>query len=264
MAKKQTEVETPLATTQSTMLPAPSYIESSRQGFELVNPTDFVFERLTLMQALSPEVAERKYEQGMLIRRLTNEVLYAPGSEELKFTPAFYFKEFVEFGDRDNPNDPIVVRRSLDHKSELAELSRQRKKKKLANGKDDFISHAVHNFVVLFDIKPREPFLLGFARSNARHGAGLLARLNGRGDYPIYAGSYRLFTELETNRRQQKYQVIKAHDDMESPWASDAMYKNAKYLYESLSKAYAEGKLGGSYDAEDSNSAGPEPDTSGL
>jgi hypothetical protein len=239
-------------------LPAlPSHVENKRAGFE--NVVDMTFERLSLLQAMSPEVqkAGSELRAGMLYRRSTNEVCFMPGSAPMPIIIAYYFKEWVEFGDRDDPSSSMVVARTTDPSSKLAEESRQWVKKRVSKGEVRKVQD-VHNFVVLRDGFPNDPLLLGLMRSNARYGSGLLNLANGRGNVPIYAGRFFIYTEQDTNKRNQTYWTTKFKNPektAEAYWANETMYNAAKTLNEMLSEAHKTGKLGGNYQSEDTSEA---------
>jgi len=259
MAKKQ---EAALATTDDAPQ-LPDFVDEGRKGYE--NVVDMTFERLCLLQAMSPEVQQQEGEElapGMLFRRSTSEVLYTPGSPAIGFCIAFYFKEWVEFGDRDDPNSQIVLARTTDPQSQLAEESRQWVKKTVSKGEVRKVTD-VHNFVIIRDGTFHDPILVTAMRSNARYGAGLLNLANGRGEVPIYAGRFLMFTEKETNKRNQTYYVIKYKNPERTPdqyWVTKPMYEAAKTLNEMLAEAHQAGKLGGNYGAEDQGEGGGEPD----
>lgn len=247
-----------LATTTAAPLavPAPDYIDHGREGYE--NVVDMTFERISLLQAMSPLVQQdNSLQAGMLFRRSTGEALYTPGSPALGFNIAFYFKEWVEFGDRDDQTQPVVVARSTDPSSKMAEEARQWVKKTVSKGDVRKVTD-VHNFVVLRDGQLHDPVLIACMRSNARYGTGLLNLANGRGDVPIYAGRFLLYTEKETNKRNQTYWVYKFKNPertAEQFWATREAYEAAKSLHEMLAEAHKAGKLGGNYQADDQGEA---------
>jgi len=143
--------------------------------------------------------------------------------------------------------------RTTDPQHKLAEDSRQWIKKQTTKGETRKVTD-VHNFVILRDGAPNDPIMLGFMRSNARYGSGLLNLANSRGNVPIFAGRFLLFSEQETNRRNQTYWVMKVKNPDKDPavfWASKEMYTAAKALNEILAEAHQTGKLGGTYNADD-------------
>lgn len=253
MAKAAQDAQLAKPAPAGALAPAPDYIANERKGFETVNMMDTVLERISLVQTGSPEAVQGKFKPGSLIRRSVGEELYAIGGRPLKFTIVYYFKEYVQFGDRDSPTDSVVVARTTDPRHQLAEKARQWTKVKRPSGKTVREVQDVHNFVALLDGRPFEPLLIGAMKSNSKYGAGLLALTNSRGLKPIYGGSYQLFTENETNKKQQSYFVLKFKNDADSPWASAEIYKAAEQLHAMLSEAYTKGKLQGQYSADDTH-----------
>ncbi len=255
MAKKK---ETALATTtRADMAPAPDYLDEGRDGFETVDVKDVMFERLSLMQDMSPAVKAGEFEVGDVVRKSTGEKVYSRGMEKPAFTIAYYFKEYVEFGDRSNPNDAVVIDRTTDRNSKLAEEARQWKKKKQADGKMVRKVQDVHNFVIMMEGREHEPMMVGFMRSNWKHGSGLLNLANSLGDRPIYAGRFLLFSDDETNRKNQTFAVVKAEIQHDDCWANAETYQAAKDLNAMLKQAFKEGKLsGGEYNEEDAADEG--------
>jgi len=268
MGKKNEETR-PLAVVENGGVPAlPEHVEQKRVGFE--NVVDMTFERVSLLQALSPELTRpgTTLQQGMLFRRSTGETLFAPGADPVPCVIAYYFKEWVEFGDRDDQSSPMILQRTTDPSSSLAEQARQWTKKTAKRGEVRKVQD-VHNFVILRDGAPNDPLLLGLMRSNARYGSGLLNLANGRGNVPLFAGRYLLYSEQETNRRNQTYWVMKFKNPARTPtefWASKEMYTAAETLNTLLAEAHKSGRLGGNYQADDHLDADDKEaaDTTGL
>jgi len=256
MGKKNTESELAKVEEAPLAMPAPSYIDKGRDGYE--NVVDMTFERIQLLQAMSPIVSQdTSLAAGMLYRRSTGEVLYTPGAPALGFGIAFYFKEWVEFGDREDQKQSVVLGRSTDPSSKLAEEARQWVKKKVTKGEVRKVTD-VHNFVILRDGQLHDPVLVACMRSNARYGTGLLNLSNGRGNVPIYAGRFLLYSEKETNKRNQTFNVIKFKNPPREEaefWVSREAYEAAKSLHEMLASAHKAGKLGGNYQPDDQGEA---------
>lgn len=260
MAKKEDKALA--ATTNNAMVPVPDFVDEGRVGFE--NVSGMTFERITLLQQMSPELqSDDSLQAGMVFRKSTNEVLYTPGAAAIGFSIGYYFKEWVQFGDRDDPSSPVVVARTTDPSSKMAEESRQWVKIQ-RGGKEVRKVTDVHNFVILRDDCPHDPVLLTCMRSNQRYGTGLLNLANGRGDVPMYAGRFLVYSEKETNKRNQTYWVYKFKNpprEADQFWGSREMYTAAKTLYEMLSEAHKDGRLGAEYGKEDQGEeAPPTPD----
>ena len=252
MAKKESTELVPAAPT--VLAAAPAHIAHGRDGFNTVDANDVMFERLALMQDLSPDVKERKYQVGDIVRRSTEEVLYTRGGKPVKFTLAYYWKEYVEFGDRNDPNSPVVLAKTLDRTSELAERSRRWDKKKAADGRMVRAVTDVHNFIILLQGRPTEPMLVSCMRTNMRHGSGLLTLCSSRGDHPLFAGSYLMVSEDEHNRKNQTYSVFKFRNDMAAPWSDEAMYAEAEKTSKLLAELAKSNKLSGDYSKDDAAS----------
>lgn len=227
----------------------PSYIEKGRKGFETVDAQDVMFERIAMMQDLSPQVKNRTFQVGDIIRRTTDDVLYTRGGSPVPFVVCYYFKEFVEFGDRNNPSEPMIIARSTERSSPLAESARQWEKKKQSDGKLVRKVTDVHNFIVLLEGRLMEPMTISCMRSNSKAGSGLLSLINGRGDAPIYAGFYNFVSDDETNKKNQTYSVYKFRNNSEPDrfWAPPEMYEAAKAYYELMAAAHKAGNLKADY-----------------
>ena len=241
---------------EGALTPAPQFVEKGRAGFDTVDVNDIMFERLGLMQDLSPDVKSKKYAVGDIVRRSTDEVLYTRGGKPVEFVIAFYFKEFVEFGDRNNPNEQMVLQKTTDKTYKLAEEARQWTKKKLGDGRIGRKVQDVHNFIILVGDRLGEPLLVSCMKSNSKSGAALLALSNGRGDVPIYSGKYALVSDDQTNKKNQTFAVLRFRN---ADWASESQYNAAKMYNEQLSKAMAAGKVNVDYTAEDATEAGGAP-----
>jgi hypothetical protein len=255
MAKKAEEPENPLAKANQSALvsqPAPDYIPQERDGFDTVDPADVLFNRLALMQDKTKRVEESQgaINTGDIVRVATNEIIWRRGMRPIRFVIAAYFKEYVEFGDRNVMTDPVVKNRSVDPKSQLAEICRKRTKVKSADGKMVNQVNDVHNFVILLDGRPNEPLLLGCLKGSAKAGGTLLALANGRGKVPIYAGMYQLSTFIDRNRKGDTFNNYRFVNDPETPWASKEMMDAAKKTQEFFKELQRQNKVQGIADED--------------
>lgn len=255
MAKQHTQPQ-PLVKTDpnagqlAPLAEAPDFLERGNQGKSNIDPNDVLFERLSLMQDLSPEVKDKTFDIGDVVRRNLREVMYTRGGEPMGFVIAYYFKEYVRFGDRDNQQEPMILGRSLDPNSEIAESARTFKKRKgLTKELRDAV--AVHNFVVLVEGKAVLPLSICASRSNYKHGNSLLSLATSLGDRPIYAGRYLLSTEDERNKKNQTYSVYRFNQDRSNPWASKTYYEAAKQLWATIDEAKNAGTLKGNLDRDE-------------
>lgn len=84
------------------------------KGQEDITTDDILIPRIKLAQALTPEVVEKKANEGDLIHNITGEVL-CPAGERLLFIPILYTKEFIIWRERETGGGIIArARRVID------------------------------------------------------------------------------------------------------------------------------------------------------
>ena len=190
----------------------------SGQGFENVNAKDLIIPRAKILQGTSPEVAEgqtnpntnRAYKLGDIVSSIDGSVL-ADGEQKIEFIAVGYNKAWVEWAEKQGDG---IIGSSMDPNSELA--NRCRAGEKNSKGKPAITEY--HQFLVFFPNADdpnwvNKPHILGFARTNYKHGRKLLTIMRQRsfvGDkmLPIFASTYYLWTEIEKNKDGQPYRVF--------------------------------------------------------
>ena len=247
MGKKNEVIPAP----PTTLTAAPAYVETKRTGFETVRPEEVLFERLGLQQALSPGVQSGKYKAGDIVRYSSEQVLHSVGGTPLKFIAVMYFMEYVQFGDRSNPQEPVVVQRSVDPRSALAEAARSWEKVQRADGRQVRKVNDVRNFIIALPGRIADPLLISCMRSAAKSGLTMLRLASQRGNAPLFAGQYLLYTEEVSDKQSRKFFVPRFRVDQETPWASEEDYKAAEQLHTTLREAMEQGMLKGAYDHAD-------------
>ena len=262
MAKKA-EPTTELAVQESPLvtIAAPAHIEKTRgDSFATVDAGDVLFDRLSIMQDKTKEVEAGQFESGDIVRKSIGEVVYTRGGEPCRFIIAAYFKEFVEFGDRTMPTEPVVLNKTTDRNSVLAQEAKSWLKKKQQDGKLVRKVQDVHNFVILRAGRLNEPLLLNCLKSSYKAGQSLLALTSARGDFPMYAGAY-VMKSAEDKNRHGTFNIFSLKNDAADPWANPEEYAAAKRWHEFFMDCLKKGSLAGVYMAEDAadEDTGPQP-----
>ncbi len=84
----------------------PSYLSDTApegytgQGQEDITTDDIIIPRIKLAQALTPEVVDKKAEEGDLIHNVTGDIICKAG-QKLRFIPIMYTKEFIIWRERE-------------------------------------------------------------------------------------------------------------------------------------------------------------------
>lgn len=186
-----------------------------------VDPTDAMFETLRLLHPLDPLVTDNnesgKFKAGQIVRGESNEVLYDPARKDSKpkFAVAYYYKEWVQFRHRDDPEaktEGIVIASSRDPQSDLAEQARQwvevevntkEGKKKMRKIRE------VHNFIVLLEEIPNQYFIIRNDRTSFGAGSQLVKMYVEASQYPMFAMLYEMSTYVQTTNSGYKVQTWK-------------------------------------------------------
>jgi len=172
-------------------------------GFENVRSGDIILPRLVLMQALSPDVVEKKCDSGQIINSVTKELILEE-EERGVFVPLYHYLEWIKWGDR--KKNESVLGMSLDPDGELAQSSMKGEKRINAEGREVRVVTEYHNFIVVFPkMKPMIPLVISCSKTNHRRGKQLLSLARFRGHFPLYAGMYSLRSEIAENKEHQKY-----------------------------------------------------------
>jgi len=204
---------------------APKHIAEGNEGLETVGTEDLLIPRLVIMQALSPQVQDGDRKEGEVINSLTQEV-WIPNKKKIEFVPVFYFKEWIEWGDRDS-NEGILAR-SLDPNGELAMSVQQGEK----NAKGQMKVTMYHNFISVFpELGLHQPAIIPCCRSNHKHGRRLLGLAKYRGNYPLFAGLYSIGTQKEKNQNNQQYFAWEFEN---AGWVEENLYPAIQELHGTL------------------------------
>lgn len=222
---------------QEKQLPAaPEFIQKSSDGFENVRGKDLAPPRLKLMQALSPEVQEETFSPGDVVNSISGELVFKR-DQEISFVPIYHFVSWIEWGEQGEGMRNV----SIDPSSEIAQAA-ARGEKSIKDGKETFRVTEYHNFFVIAVPleEPMEMFHIGFAKTNYKVGRKLIGLAKMRGDYPLYAGRYKLSSDTEENKKSQKYKVFQVRND---GWVDEKTFIEAKKQYEIISKAMKEDRV---------------------
>lgn len=237
---------------------------NQKTGFENVDSKDFLVPRLKIIQGLSPEITEDKeyngksYKLGQLVNSMTGEIVAGPG-EQVEFIIIGYSKWWVLWG---KPGEGIIEA-SGDPDSPLAARCRARE----LNDKKKPVVTEYHQFLVLLPSRDNPswattPYILGFAKTNYKHGRKLLTMarnrcLVGGKMLPLFASTYNLKTETEENKNGDKYKV---YATTIGEWVQDAdVYAQLKSIFDVSQKK----EIRGHYDddnRDDDDSVGRERD----
>lgn len=219
------------------------YVSDNGQGagLEDVDTKDIEIPRITLMQALSPQVADGTFKAGDLVQSVTSELL-APAGEPLSIIPVKRFKTWIMWRSRDAGKGIFVLthdKESLlrkwaeksvrvqdilpDREAEFrslfgTETAADAAMEDLENclrqkdwkDKNPFASTEYFNFVVLApEIGLHTPLMLACGKTNWKKGRNFLSRIVMKGPgFPIFAGKYTVTTKNEVNDVNQTYKVF--------------------------------------------------------
>lgn len=232
MAKKQAET-TDLATTNTGALaPAPSYITDGAAGFENQQQGDLVFPRAVLMQALSPAVADKNAEAGQIVNSVTNDVFAEPGQKRA-VVPVMFWHEWIEWGDRDAGGG--MIDRSQDPESDLAKRCKAGEKIE-RNGREvpaitEYLVFLMQPVDTEIPCDATQMFCVCLAKTNYKHGRKLLTLARMRGNKPLFAGVYNIYSIEEKNAKGQRYYVFNFTN---AGWAPEAVFNSLSAEYEKL------------------------------
>jgi len=190
------------------------------------------------LQGLSPQVTEQDYRAGQIIQSLTQEIWVDRDSVGL-FTPVFHYPEWIEWADRETGEG--IIQRSLDPKSDLAQMAMRGEKRATQSGLQTFVVTEYHNFVALFPaISIQQPVIISCAKTNHKKGRQLLALATYREGVPLFAGEYSISAITEKNKAGQSYFV---YQFMNHGWATQQVYEEAAKLYVIAMEAYTQRRL---------------------
>lgn len=178
---------------------------SSGRGFEgmKVEQSDLIIPRAKLLQALSPEVAEAKFDgakAGLLINSLTMEVL-SP-----RIIPIFCFKNYFRFNPRDSDSEafnPDFAPGAMIWRSNDPNDPRVKEETQFGPNGENPLALTCLNFFSLF-AGSSMPIILSFSKTSYKTGKQLLslARFCG-GD--MWSRAYQLGTTLQKNEKGTYY-----------------------------------------------------------
>ncbi len=206
-------------------------------GLENMEGRDLIIPRLVLMQALSPPVVEGDAVPGEFYESVERARVIGR-DEQTRFVPSFMYKEFIAWNDRNSKE--LWSGRSLDPNGTLALAAQRGDKRHNKEGKEVFVVTEHINFIALIpEFGLDKPFSISCAKSNWKHGKKLmnLARFRRQ---PLFAGSYNLATQLESNTDGDKFF---AYEFSNAGWAEPEEYEAAKALYEVMKVSFQAGRL---------------------
>ncbi len=210
MSTEQASATTALATQAGSNLPA--HLQNLNEkyagaGMEMVRVTDVTMPRLSLQQAMSPDVVEGKYKSGQIVCNITGEVLVDLG-EKVEFIVLKHYLQWIKWRPRDEGGG--IIASTMDPKHDLVhEMALENEKREQdKNFKPSIIEY--HNFLLLLRLKDGtlKPYVLSCGKTNWKHGKALITKMKFRGPkLPCFAGLYTLSAETEENKNGQKYKV---------------------------------------------------------
>ena len=214
--------------------PAPAYLEAGAKthagaGLENVRMQDIEVPRVSLMQALSPEVAdEGKFRAGDLVDSI-NGTLIAESGKEVKFIVLRHVLQWIKW--RPRPQGGGIVEMSMDANSALAKAYKDQDPKLDAKTNDVIVEY--HNFIVILpDYNPEQMMMIACGKTNWKHGKNLISRMKMRGSrFPAFAGVYTVKSDNETNKNNQTYKVFNFEN---AGWADEPLYRIAEKAYDAI------------------------------
>jgi hypothetical protein len=220
LAPKATEAVSPFKV--GDLSPAPDYIQKDRRGLENMTKDDILMPRLALAQALSPQVTEgdpnriEGLKAGDLFNSL-NGTIYGGRTPIFvqiirKDRPrAMEFRPILEGGGVIDPNVPIG-----DPRLEWGENG----EKPSATLFRDYLANILPS---------RELIALSFKSSGIKVAKALNGLIAMRGNRPIFAGVYAIWTDIEL--KPKPHQVFRVDN---AGWASPEDLAYGEQMYEAL------------------------------
>ncbi len=208
-------------------------------GLENMEGRDLIIPRLVIMQSGSPAVKDRDddAQEGEIYDSVSKELILGV-DEQTHFVPCFMYKEFIAWNDRGSKE--MWAGRSLDPRSELALTAQRGDKRQDDRGNEVNVVTEHINFIVLIsEFGLDKPFTISCAKSNWKHGKQLM-NLSRYRRQPLFAGSYTLATQRETNTKNDEYS---AYEFANSGWANPEEYEAAKACYEVMRTSFDAGRL---------------------
>lgn len=219
-AQPSTEVAT-VDQTNAFLAPAPSYIESGREGLESMSKEDVLIPRLALAQPLSPEVTEGDpkfidgLKPGMLFNSMTREIY---GTEVTFQVVKKDNLRAMEFFPQDGPGGGGVKDPNVPLGDERLAWG-ENGEKPIATLFRDYIARLLPS---------GELIALSFKSSGIKVAKALngLIVLRNRA---IYAGRYKMTTALEL--KPKPHRVYKVEND---GWVSEKEFLEGKAMWEAV------------------------------
>jgi len=219
---------TPTSTALATTAPSsvPDYIETSREGLETFSKDDVLIPRLTLAQALSPQVTDGDPKRipdlkpGMLFNSMTGENYGKSVRVQILRKDALRAMEFFSQDDGGGVKDPNVSMN--DPRTRFGPNG----EKPAATTFRDYIARILPPEGV-----DREPELVALSFKSS--GLAAAKALNGfialRRTSPIYAGAYQITSDTQLKPKPHFVYIIS-----NSGWVTKDQYEDGKALYASV------------------------------
>lgn len=196
-------------------------------GMEEVRQGDIIMPRLWLMQALTPEVAEKGIAKPGEIWDNVDQSLLIESGVPFKFCVIKHrlcwirWKPLTEGGG--------IIEQAYDVNSALAKEFGSYTWDK--DEKRDIVEY--HDFVVFLpEINKNRLYMMSCGKTQHKHGRGLISKMKMRGpSFPAFAGVYECKTVNETNKKNQTYKVFEFTN---AGWADTATFEQAKKFYDSI------------------------------
>lgn len=213
------------------------------KGLENADSESFQIPRLKILQALSPEVAEKKVkgaESGMFINTLTNELL-----EEVFFVPCSFKRQYLQWETRDNGGGFKGFHSTIDVDTKKIETSRDPKTGRLMFG-DDLLNDTREHFIMMKTASGSwQPASMSLAVTQINSSKNLMALIisqekeDEEGSYTpsSFSNIYKATTTLTKNDKGSWYIVCFEHvEEIEDP----ILYAKCEVFHDQVSDGLVE------------------------
>ena len=215
-----TPSSTAVATVPDSLANVPDYIESSREGLESFSKDDVLIPRLTLAQALSPQVTDGDPKRiadlrpGMLFNSMTGQNYGKSVKVQILRKDALRAMEFFSQDDGGGVKDPNVPMN--DPRTRFGPEG----EKPTATTFRDYIARILPSGeLIALSFKSS-----GLAAAKALNGFIALRRTS-----PIYAGVYQITTDTQLKPKPHFVYIIS-----NAGWVTKEQYEEGKILYASV------------------------------
>jgi hypothetical protein len=219
-----------------------------------------VLNRLAVIQSNSPREVKEKFGEGSLAIP-ASEAVVVKIDERVEFVPVFFFDEYVTWADRDDSAGPMILERSTDATSELAQKAGDFDRMREKYGEPDndgelpfTMRHCHHlNFAGMLysgDLSGT-PIVVTFSRGDFKKGrsfisAILMRKVDGK-QAPLWATRWQLYSEPRKNDKGEWYGI--GFSNAEDPWIKESDAESLKLLHEEMKEFYEAQRLSVAHEA---------------